>query len=153
MDRDVLTMCVLGKMATYGPTEGGSKIQLVTDSKLEQFYEKNDDENIRFIRTLEVIAKGLNFITEGKVGKAKEEFYRQKMIPLNSGEVDKLYQTFEQQVTHFKWLILEVVIASAKCIFCEIMQILTQENKFGKIDYDYSNESQIQRSRLLKWKQ
>ena len=39
LDREVLSMCLLRRMSTYGPTEGGGIIKLVTQTNLKHFYE------------------------------------------------------------------------------------------------------------------
>ena len=47
-----------------------------------------------------------------------------------------------------KWLVLDAICASAKCIYMDAMQILTQANKDGSLQYDISIKSEKNRKNL-----
>ena len=80
-------------------------------------------------------------------------FERLKVIPINDYDLaEKFYQKFENFQTELKWLVLDVVAACSKCIYCDAMQILTTDNKYGRIDYDVSIESEHKRKLLAKRK-
>lgn len=80
-------------------------------------------------------------------------FERLKVIPINDYDLaEKFYQKFENFQTELKWLVLDVVIACSKCIYCDAMQVLTTDNKYGRIDYDTSIESEHKRKLLTKRK-
>ena len=109
--------------------------------------------NYEYLQNLEVISEGLNFISMGEMIQAQLVFERLKVIPINDADLaEKFYQKFENFTTELKWLVLDVVTACSKCIYCDAMQVLTTDNKYGRIDYDVSIESEHKRNLLSKRK-
>ena len=92
-------------------------------------------------------------MSQGEVLQAQLVFERLKIIPINDFDLaEKFYQKFDTFQQELKWLILDVVTASSKSIYCDAMQILTTDNKYGRIDYDISIESENKRKLLAKRK-
>jgi hypothetical protein len=83
---------------------------------------KQHHQNFEYLQNLEVISEGLNFISQGEVLQAQMVFERLKIIPINDYDLaEKFYQKFDTFKQEFKWLILDVVAASSKCIYCDAM--------------------------------
>jgi hypothetical protein len=145
LDIDVLRTCLNKKLQGTIQMVTQQMDKIVQRYKLKGVFSQYARE-YEYLQNLEVISEGFNFITQGEVLQAQEVFERLKNIPINDSDLaEKFYQKFEAFPAELKWLVLDVVTACSKCIYCDAMQILTTDNKYGKIDYDISIESENKR--------
>lgn len=96
---------------------------------------------------MEVISEGFNCVISGDILKAQEIFERLKIIPMADDSADKFYIDFEEYKTELKWLVLEVVTASTKCMYIDAMLIL-QNSHNGGLQFDNSLKAQQDRNIL-----
>ena len=104
--------------------------------------------------TLEVISEIFNFIIQGEIKQAKDGLERLKDIPIlptESGSADKFYQQFEKAKLELKWLLLDSVVAAAKCIYIEAIVIIYQSPD-GQLQFEQTVEAEKNRSSLKRMK-
>lgn len=88
---------------------------------------------------------------EGDIHKAQTQFERLEHLPVreeDSARADKFHKSFEASSLTLKWLLLDVVVSSIKCIYIDSMMIKQQAD--GRLQYDRSISGEKNRANLKK---
>lgn len=79
---------------------------------------------------IELITRSLNYVIKGNFQKALESMQQVKSIPLqvqDKANIDGILEKFVRQPIKMKWLLLNLVIASAKCLYLEALNLIKSE--------------------------
>ena len=107
-----------------------------------------------YLLNLELISEVFNEVIHGEVIRAQDSIERFKELPVLMDDQDnanKFYKQFEAADLDLKWLLLDVVVASVKCMYIHSMQIVKRYSD-GRLNFEKSAEAEKNR-RLLKQRQ
>lgn len=151
LDPDTLQMAVSKGFSDQYPNGG---IQLVRKQMARILRTYKDEGHLNkfkalyeYFQNLEVIAEGFNNVISGQILKAQEVFERLKIIPMANDPAEKFFKDFEEFKNELKWLVLDVVSASSKCMYIDVMLILNNSQN-GGLQYDTSLQTQKSRTVL-----
>lgn len=80
------------------------------------------------IKLLEQISQAFNYIKQGELMRAQKQIDDLNIFPKDKASVDKCATKFDAQKWDFKMVVLDVACASAKCIYCDALNVIRQLN-------------------------
>lgn len=83
------------------------------------------------IKLLEQISQAFNYLKQGELMRAQKQIDDLNIFPKDKSSVEKCATKFDSWNWDFKMVVLDVVCASAKCLYCDalnVMRLLNHQN-------------------------
>lgn len=135
---------------------GGATIPLVTYEMATMVtkYKKGGlaktyGSDFEYLDYLEIISKAMNCIVDGDIVQAQAIFERlNQILPIlqeADQDITKRAQRFPNFQPEMRWIILDSICASAKCMWIDVQNIMRDQNVSRGFQHDFSIQSEQKR--------